>query len=104
MPDPTPPPEKPYTLSLEGTALTLRDFMEVPHTALRMIEERIGAPERVVACYQAWSIQLDQGLRWMTEAQIANARIWSQVWEQASEAARAQLSAPHSSSLVFRLR
>lgn len=95
--------EPPYTVRLEGENLSLRDLMEVRFTFLRLLEQRLGTPSRLVKCYQAWSSQLEFGTGSMSEAQIDNARIWREAWEYASEMATPLLSQPQTTTFRFEL-
>ncbi|MGJ7526822.1 hypothetical protein [Variovorax sp. GB1P17] len=95
--------EQLYTVHLEGASLSIRDLMEVRFTFLRLLEQRIGRPERVVKCYRAWSSQLESGTGTMGQAQIAHARAWREAWEHASEVAVPLLSHPHTTAFRFEL-
>lgn len=95
--------EQLYTVHLEGTGLSIRDLMEVRFTFIRLLEQRIGRPERVVKCYLAWSSQLESGTRTMAQAQIAHARAWREAWAHASEVAVPLLSHPQTTVFRFEL-
>jgi hypothetical protein len=92
-----------YTVRLEGTSLSIRDLMEVRFTFLRVLEQRIGTPTRVVKCYRAWSSQLEWGTESMTDMQIANARVWSEAWAHATDVAAPLLSQPRNTKFHFEL-
>lgn len=92
-----------YTVRLEGTSLSIRDLMEVRFTFLRVLEQRIGPPTRVVKCYRAWSSQLEWGTESMTDTQIANARAWREAWEHAVGVAALLLSHPRNTKFHFEL-
>ncbi|WP_198085433.1 hypothetical protein [Variovorax sp. E3] len=95
--------EQPYTVRLDGQSLSIRDLMEVRFTFLRVLEQRIGSPQRVVKCYLAWSSQLESGTETMTDAQIANARVWRDAWDHASSVAVPLLSNPQATAFRFEL-
>lgn len=95
--------EHPYTIRLEGSDLSIRDLMEVRFTFLRLLEQHIGAPPRVVKCYRAWASQLESGTEALSEAQRAHARAWRDAWEHATEMAAPLLSRPHSTAFQFEL-
>ncbi|SEK01805.1 hypothetical protein SAMN05216567_108107 [Variovorax sp. OK605] len=99
----TAPREQPYTVRLEGNNLSIRDLMEVRFTFLRLLEQRIGAPTRVVKCYRAWASQLESGSDALTDAQITLARAWRDAWDHASEMAGPLLSNPHTTAFQFEL-
>ncbi len=92
-----------YTVRLEGKSLSIRDLMEVRFTFLRMLEQRIGPPTRVVKCYRAWSSQLEWGTESMTDTQIANARVWREAWDHAFDVAAPLLSHPRNTKFHFEL-
>jgi len=95
--------EQLYTIRLDGTSLTIRDLMEVRFTFLRLLEQRIGPSSRLVKCYRAWLNQLESGIDSMSESQIANARLWREAWEHASEIATPLLSQPQTTTFRFEL-
>lgn len=95
--------EQLYTVRLDGTSLTIRDLMEVRFTFLRLLEQRIGPSSRLVKCYRAWLNQLESGIDSMSESQIANARLWREAWEHASEIATPLLSQPQTTTFRFEL-
>jgi len=95
--------EQLYTVRLEGTSLTIRDLMEVRFTFLRLLEQRIGPSSRLLKCYRAWLNQLESGIDSMSESQIANARLWREAWEHASEIATPLLSQPQTTTFRFEL-
>jgi len=95
--------EQLYTVRLEGTSLTIRDLMEVRFTFLRLLEQRIGPSSRLLKCYRAWLNQLESGIDSMSESQIANARLWREAWEHASEIATPLLSQPQTTTFQFEL-
>ncbi|WP_432725853.1 hypothetical protein [Variovorax sp. W6] len=95
--------EQLYTVRLEGSSLTIRDLMEVRFTFLRVLEQRIGTSPRLVKCYRAWLNQLESGLDSMSDTQIANARLWREAWEHASEIATPLLSQPQTTTFRFEL-
>jgi len=95
--------EQLYTIRLDGTSLTIRDLMEVRFTFLRLLEQRIGPSSRLVKCYRAWLNQLESGIDSMSESQIANARLWREAWEHASEIATPLLSQPQATTFRFEL-
>lgn len=95
--------EHPYTVRLEGADLSIRDLMEVRFTFLRLLEQHIGAPTRVVKCYRAWSSQLESGIEALSESQRANARIWRDAWAHATDVAAPLLSKPHQTAFQFEL-
>ncbi|MFM9922548.1 hypothetical protein VLK31_06110 [Variovorax sp. H27-G14] len=99
----TAPREPPYTVRLEGPDLSIRDLMETRFTFLRLLEQHIGAPPRVVKCYRAWASQLESGSETLSEAQKAHARTWKEAWERASEQAAPLLSKPHCTAFQFEL-
>jgi len=95
--------EQLYTIRLDGTSLTIRDLMEVRFTFLRLLEQRIGPSSRLVKGYRAWLNQLESGIDSMSESQIANARLWREAWEHASEIATPLLSQPQTTTFRFEL-
>lgn len=95
--------EQPYTIRLDGSDLSIRDLMEVRFTFLRLLEEHIGAPPRVVKCYRAWTSQLESGTEALSEAQKANARAWQEAWQHASDLAAPLLSKPQTTAFQFEL-
>ncbi len=99
----TAPREHPYTVRLEGPDLSIRDLMEVRFTFLRLLEQHIGAPPRVVKCYRAWANQLESGSETLSEAQKAHARAWRDAWDHANELAAPLLSKPHCTAFQFEL-
>lgn len=101
--EPTPHREPPYTIRLEGSDLSIRDLMEVRFTFLRLLEQHIGAPPRVIKCYRAWSSQLESGAETLSETQKAHARVWREAWDHATERAAPLLSRPHATAFQFEL-
>lgn len=95
--------EHPYTVRLEGSDLSIRDLMEVRFTFLRLLEQQIGEPPRVVKCYRAWASQLESGTDALSETQRAHARTWREAWEHAAGAAGPLLSKPESTVFLFQL-
>lgn len=57
----------------------------------------------MVNCYLAWSSQLESGPESMTDAQIANARVWRDAWDHASDIATPLLSQPQTTAFRFEL-
>lgn len=94
---------QPYSVRLEGDALTLRDRMVVSQAFLVLLEESLGGPARVTACFHAWSRQLEPEFQWMNEAEQADARAWQKAFERASDAAQRMLSRPGSGTFFFEL-
>ncbi|MGJ7498860.1 hypothetical protein ACSFBF_00735 [Variovorax sp. ZT5P49] len=95
--------DHPYTIQLEGTSISIRDLMEVRVMFLRLLEQRIGASSRLVKCYRAWLTQLEFGTGSLSDAQLANARIWREAWEHAIEIATPLLSQPQTTTFRFEL-
>lgn len=95
--------EQPYTIRLDGSDLSIRDLMEVRFTFLRLLEEHIGAPSRVVRCYRAWTSQLESGTEALSETQKAYARAWREAWEHATGLAAPLLSKPQTTAFKFEL-
>jgi hypothetical protein len=95
--------EQAYTVRLDGNDLSIRDLMEVRFTFLRLLEQRIGAPDHVVQCYRAWTDQLESGCEALTETQRALAHAWREAWDHASEQAAPLLSNPRTTAFQFEL-
>ncbi|SCX58763.1 hypothetical protein [Variovorax sp. EL159] len=94
---------QPYVVRLEGEALTLRDRMVVSQALLVLLEESLGGPARVIACFRAWSRQLEPDFQWMNETEQTDARAWQRAFERASDAAQRMLSRPGSGTFSFEL-
>jgi hypothetical protein len=101
--EPKAPREQPYTIRLEGSDLSIRDLMEVRFTFMRLLEQHIGTPPRVIKCYRAWANQLESGTEALSEAQVGYARTWREAWEHATEQAAPLLSRPHATAFQFEL-
>ncbi|WP_198087312.1 hypothetical protein [Variovorax sp. E3] len=98
---PTAPP--PYGVRLEGQGVTLRDTMVVRQIFLMLIEEALGPPERVVACFRAWSKEMAPENESLNDKELADARAWRQSCEQATAKAKTMLSSPRTVEFVFEL-
>jgi hypothetical protein len=97
----TAPP--PYSVHLDGDGVTLRDTMVVRQVFLRLIEDALGSPERVVACFRAWSKETAPSGELLNDHELADARAWRQSCEQATTKAKAMLSSPNTVEFVFEL-
>jgi hypothetical protein len=94
---------QPYTVRMEGESLSLRDRMVVSQALLVLLEESLGEPARVVACFRAWSKQLEPEFQWVSDAELADARAWQKAFERATSAAQNMLSRPGSGNFIFEL-
>lgn len=103
MADRDAPPRQPYAVRMEGEALTLRDRMVVSQALLVLLEESLGEPTRVIACFRAWSKQREPGFQWISDAELADARAWQKAFDRASSAAQNMLSRPGSGNFIFEL-
>jgi hypothetical protein len=97
------PMKAPYYVHLEGDSVTVRDMMEVRQAFLVLLENALGGPERVIACFRAWTMQMENGFQWMDEKDVSDARAWQETFAHAQDAARKLLSRPDSSNFVFKL-
>ena len=97
------PMKAPYYVHLEGDSVTVRDMMEVRQAFLVLLENALGGPERVVVCFRAWTMQMENGFQWMDEKDVSYARAWQETFAHAQDAARKLLSRPDSSNFVFKL-
>ncbi|ODU14198.1 MAG: hypothetical protein BGP22_32630 [Variovorax sp. 67-131] len=77
--------------------------MVVRQVFLRLIEEALGPPERVVTCFRAWSKEMAPENESLSDRELADARAWRHSCELATEKAKAMLSSPRTVEFVFEL-
>ena len=94
----------PYAVRLEGDGITLRDRMQVSQAMLVMLEQGLGGPDHVIACFRAWQKQRENGFDWMNKIERDNARTWQQAFDHSAGVAAGMLSRPGAVRFIFELR
>jgi hypothetical protein len=68
-----------------------------------LLENALGGPERVIVCFRAWTMQMENGFQWMDEKDVSTRGPGRKPSRTRRDAARKLLSRPDSSNFVFKL-